>query len=529
MNLAALNYENPTVFTIIMVALPILLIALGWVLRTVYSWWRRESAERQAEQIVSEARMEAERLRKEAAVTAKEEVFRRREQFEREMQEARLELRKWEQRLSRREDNLDSKADLLSKKEQQLEENRQTLNRRLAEVAQREQEVARLREQATRELQRISGLGREEAKRLLLDRVSRELEEEKAEIVRRATEAAQEEAERNARAILSTAIQRCAAEHTAENVVSTIDIPSDDMKGRIIGREGRNIRAFEKATGVDVIVDDTPGVVVVSGFNSIRREIARRAMEKLILDGRIHPARIEEVVRATEKEMEQIIQEAGRQAALEVDVRGLNSRLLNLLGRLKFRTSYGQNVLQHSIEVAILSGIIAGELKLDVQLAKRCGLLHDIGKATDHEQEGSHPEIGADLARRFQERPEVIDAIAGHHDDNRIAGSIYTTIVAAADAVSASRPGARRETLENYIKRLERLEAIARAYPGIDKAYAIQAGRELRVIVKADKVPDNHLAKLSRDIAKDIERELTYPGEVKVTVIRETRAVEYAH
>ena len=527
MNLAALN-ENPAVFTFIMVALTLLLIALGWVLRAVYGWWRRESAERRAEQIVTEAQMEAERLRKEAGVTAKEEVFRRREQFEQEMQEARQELRKWEQRLSRREDNLDSKVDLLNKKEQQLEESRQALSQRLAEVAQREQEMARLQEQATRELQRISGLDREEAKRLLLDRVSQELEEERAEIVRRATEAAQEEAERNARTILSTAIQRCAADHTAENVVSTIDIPSDDMKGRIIGREGRNIRAFEKATGVDVIVDDTPGVVVVSGFNSIRRETARRAMEKLILDGRIHPARIEEVVQATEKEMEQVIQKAGREAALEVDVRGLNSRLLNLLGRLRFRTSYGQNVLQHSLEVAILSGIVAGELKLDVQLAKRCGLLHDIGKATDHEQEGSHPQIGADLVRRFQERPEVIDAVAGHHDDSRIVGSIYTTIVTAADAVSASRPGARRETLERYIKRLRRLEGIARTYPGIDKAYAIQAGRELRVIVKADKVPDNHLAKLSRDIAKDVERELTYPGEVKVTVIRETRAVEYA-
>ena len=529
MNLAALNFENPTLLTLIMIGLPILMLALGWVLRAVYGWWRRDVAEKRAEHVVAEARMEAERVHKEAGVLAKEEIFRRREAFDKEMQEARLELRKWEQRLSRRDDNLDKKVDLLSKKEQQVEESRREVSRRTSQVEQRGQEVGRLQEQATRELQRISGLGREEAKRLLLDKLSQDLEEERAELVHRATEAAREEAEQVARTIISTAIHRCAADHTAEHIVSTIDIPSDDMKGRIIGREGRNIRAFEKATGVDVIVDDTPGVVVVSGFNSIRREIARRAMEKLILDGRIHPARIEEVVQATEKEMEQIIQEAGREAALEADVRRLDSKLLGLLGRLRFRTSYGQNVLQHSLEVATLSGTIAGELNLDVQLAKRCGLLHDIGKATDDEQEGGHPQIGADIARRFQERSEVIHAIAGHHEDGHIVASVYTAIIAAADAISASRPGARRETLEHYIKRLERLEAIANAYPGVEKAYAIQAGRELRVIVTADKVPDNHLAKLSRDIAKDIERELTYPGEVKVTVIREMRAVEYAH
>jgi len=529
MFLAQLSFDDPASIRFIMIGLTVLLIALGWVLRTVYGWWRRDSAEKRAEHIVAEAQMEAERVQKEAGVLAKEEIFRRREAFEKEIQESRLELRRWEQRLSKREDNLDGKVDVLTKKEQQVEESRRELTRKHSQVDQRQQEVARLQEQATKELQRISGLGAEEAKRLLLDKLSRKLEDERAELVRRSTEATQEEAERTARTIISTAIQRCAADHAVENVVSTVDISSDDMKGRIIGREGRNIRAFEKATGVDVIVDDTPGVVVVSGFNSIRREIARRAMEKLILDGRIHPARIEEVVKATEKEMEQVIHEAGREAALEVGVRRLNARLVSLLGRLRFRTSFGQNVLQHSIEVAMLSGIIAGELNLDVQLAKRCGFLHDIGKAADHEQEGSHPEIGADITRRFEERPEVIDAAAGHHDDGHIAGSVYTAIVAAADAISASRPGARRETLEHYIKRLERLEGIARAYPGVEKSYAIQAGRELRVIVTADKVPDNHLAKLSRDIAKDVERELTYPGDVKVTVIRETRAVEYAH
>ncbi len=510
------------------VIVPLGLLFAGWALRTVYAWWRRESAERLADKVISEAKTEADRLRKEAGVTAKEEIFRHREGFEKEMQEARTELRRWEQRLSRREDNLDSKVDLLSKKERQLEESRKELKHRTTEITRREEDIARLQEQVTRELQRISGLSREEAKRILLDKLSQELEQERAEYVRRSTDAAQEQAEQAARIILSTAIQRCAADHTAENVVSTIDIPSDDMKGRIIGREGRNIRAFEKATGVDVIVDDTPGVVVISGFNSIRREMARRALEKLILDGRIHPARIEEVVAATEKEMDQVIQEAGRQAALEVDVHNLPPRLIKLLGRLKYRTSFGQNVLQHSLEVAIISSIIAGELNLDEGLAKRCGLLHDVGKATDHEQEGSHPDIGADVLRRFQERPEVVDAAAGHHDDGAIAASVYTTIVAAADAVSAARPGARRETLEHYIHRLERLETLANSYPGVEKSYAIRAGREVRVIVTADKVPDSHLARLSRDIAKDIERELTYPGEVKVTVIRETRAVEYA-
>jgi len=519
----------PDYTTVIMFIVGVLLFVLGWFARTLFAWWRKESAERKAQEILSEAEREAERYRKEADVSAREEIFERREAFEKEMHEARTELRRLEQRLSRREDNLDSKVDVLNKKEQQLEESRRNIERRSTELKHREAEVSRLQELATTELQRISGLSAEDAKRILLDKVFQELERERAELVRQASERAREEAEEQARTILSTAIQRCAAEHTSENVVSVIDLASDDMKGRIIGREGRNIRAFEKATGMDVIVDDTPGVVVISGFNSIRREIARRAMQKLILDGRIHPARIEEVVQATEKEVEQVIQEAGRKASLEVDAHNLPPKLVSYLGRLKYRTSFGQNVLQHSIEVAILSGIIAGELGLDAQLAKRCGLLHDIGKATDHEQEGSHPEIGADLARRFQERPEVIAAAAGHHDDRAMVGSVYTTIVAAADAISAARPGARRETLENYIRRLERLEGIAKGYPGVDKAYAIQAGREVRVIVDAQRVPDGHLAKLCRDIAKDVERELTYPGEVKVTVVRETRAVEVAH
>jgi ribonuclease Y len=336
-----------------------------------------------------------------------------------------------------------------------------------------------------------------------------------------------EHCEQKAREVLATAIQRYAAAHTAETTTSTVDIPSDEMKGRIIGREGRNIRAFEKATGVDVIVDDTPGIVIVSGFDNVRREVARIALSKLIQDGRIHPSRIEEVVAETQKEMEEHIRKIGKQAAQEAGVGGLHEKFIELLGRLRFRTSYSQNVLQHSLEVAFLAGLMADELGLDGTLARRCGLLHDIGKAADHEMEGGHPQIGADLAKRFRERPEVIHAIGGHHDDVRI-DMIYTVLVATADAISAARPGARRETLEKYVKRLEELEAVASGFPGVDQAYAIQAGREVRVIADASKTSDKEAAKICRDIAKAIEEQLTYPGEIKVTVLRETRSVDYA-
>jgi len=360
-----------------------------------------------------------------------------------------------------------------------------------------------------------------------LDRLETQLAHEKATMIQRVTERTTEEADAMARDIVATAIQRSAAIHTQEIVVSTIAIPGDEMKGRIIGREGRNIRAFEKATGVDVIVDDTPGVIVISGFDSVRREIARRAMEKLVLDGRIHPARIEEIVAQTRKEVTEFIRETGKQTAFDCEVHNLHPKELEYLGRLYFRTSYGQNVLNHSVEVATLCGIMAAELKLDSQTAKRCGLLHDIGKAVDQEMEGSHPEIGADLARRFNEREEIINAIAGHHNDIP-AISLHTVLVAAADAMSASRPGARRETLEKYIKRLEKLEEVASSFDGVQGAFAIQAGREVRVIANADRVDDAQAAAVCRDIAQQIERELTYPGEVKVTLIRETRCTEFA-
>jgi len=513
--------------TITFVIIAILFALLGFVGKTLLGRLKKKSAEREAERALAHARSEAERITKESALAAKEESLRRREEFEAQTNEARRELREMERRLSRREDNLDRKVDLLSKKERVLENLERKLSAQSKDLEGKNQELDRLLEEEKAALRRISGLTREQAKDLLLKRIEKEVETEAAELLHRATQRAKEVAEQKARNIVSLAIQRCAADHTAENVVSTIDIPNDDMKGRIIGREGRNIRSFEKATGVDVIIDDTPSVVVVSGFDSIRREIARRAMEKLILDGRIHPARIEEVVEATKKEIEQHIFEVGNQTALEVGVPRLHPREIVLLGRLKFRTSYGQNVLQHSTEVAILSGIMAAELGLDVALAKRCGLLHDIGKAVDHQVEGSHPQIGADLARRFEERPEVINAVAGHHEDVEPT-SIYTILVAAADAVSASRPGARRETLENYIKRLQRLEDIANSFPGVEQAYAIQAGREVRVILNSEKIGDKEAVKTCQAIAKEIEQELSYPGEVKVTVIRETRAVDYA-
>jgi len=436
-------------------------------------------------------------------------------------------LRGLERRLSKREDNIDRKADLINKKERFLEAQEKRLSQRDREAAQRQADLDALVEKEKETLRQVSGMTREEAQRVLLERLETELVHEQAEIIQRVTDETKEQADSKAREILATAIQRLAADHTVEHVVSTIDIPNDEMKGRIIGREGRNIRAFERATGVDVIVDDTPGVVVVSGFDSVRREVARLAMERLIVDGRIHPSRIEEVVEEAGKEVDQIIRETGKQTILEVDVRGVHQKEVELLGRLRYRTSYGQNVLRHSVEVAFLASMLASELGLDAVLARRCGLLHDIGKAVDHEMEGGHPAIGADLAKRYEEKPIVVNAIAGHHGDVEPT-SIYTVLVMAADAISASRPGARRETLEKYIKRLERLEGIANSFPAVDKAYAIQAGREIRVIVNSEKTNDRDSAKICRDIAKEIENELTYPGEVKVTLIRETRFVDYA-
>ena len=513
---------------LIVLAAVIVGAGLGWLGSYFYGVYTRKRASIEAARVLEEARVNADKTVKEAQLASKEEIFKRREEFEKETGEIRNELKAQERRLARREDTLDQKGDSLIKREKLLDEIEQKNLERERETKAAQQHLAGLVEDEKNALARVAGMSREDARTTLLQKLENEVQHEAAALISRVTEQTKETADAKAREIVTLAIQRCAAETTQEVTVSTVDIPSDEMKGRIIGREGRNIRAFERETGVDVIVDDTPGVVVISSFDSVRREMARRALEKLIVDGRIHPARIEEVVVDAKREIEEVINEAGSAAVLEADVHGLNTKAVQLLGRLRFRTSYGQNVLRHSVEVALLSGIIASELDLDIQLAKRCGLLHDIGKAVDHEIEGGHPNIGADLARRFNERPEVINAIAAHHEDVPTITSPYTVIVAAADAISASRPGARGESLERYIKRLERLEEVAKGFPGVDGAYAIQAGREIRVIVDSNRIQDGEAAKVARDISKEIEKELSYPGEIKVTLIRETRFVEYA-
>lgn len=484
-------------------------------------------AKREAERIVEDARTQADVVVKAAQVDAKAEFIKRMEEVEKHSNQAREEHKEAERRLEKREDNLDKKLDTLATKERALESMESKLQERENYLSEREEELKGILADQREHLIRISGMSYNDARNELLRQVREEVEHDAAEIVDKVVTEAKETAYERSREVVITAIQRYAGEHTSASTVSTVDVPSDDMKGRVIGREGRNIRAFEKASGVDVIVDDTPGVVVVSAFDPVRREIARLAMDKLIQDGRIHPTRIEEVIAETTEEVQREIIDRGKKASIEANVGGLNRKLIDLLGRLSFRTSYGQNVLRHSIEVAYLCQVIADELKLDGKLARRCGLLHDIGKAVDHEIEGGHPQIGADICKRFNERPEVLNAIAGHHGDVP-ATSPYTPLVAAADAVSASRPGGRRESLERYIKRLEQLEGIANDFPGVRQSYAVQAGREVRVIVDANRIDDQMAAKTAYDIAKRIEEEMTYPGEVKVTLLREVRAVEYA-
>ena len=503
-------------------------ITVGALAVFILGWIQARGAARRARQILSDAEEDAKRIRKDAGIAAKEEFLKRREDLEKEMNEQRSQLRELERRLAKREDNIERKVDVLNKKEHYIESLERNLAQKRKEINAEQAEMERLMEQEKISLHKISRLSREEAEHLLLRRLEDELQKECAELIAKSLSEAKDTAERQARKILGIAIQRYAADHCAESVVASVELPNDDMKGRIIGREGRNIRAFEKATGMDVVVDDTPGVVVISGFDGVRREMARRAMEKLVRDGRIHPARIEDIVGQTRKEMDQVIIETGKEAAFDVGIHNLHPREVECFGRLKYRTSYGQNQLQHSIEVAYLTGTMASELGLDIALAKRCGLLHDIGKAVDQDIEGSHPEIGAEIARKCGETSEVIEAVRGHHEDVE-AANIYTVLVSAADAISAARPGARRETLEKYVKRLQRLEEIAGAFGGVESAYAIQAGREVRVIVNAERVDDKVAAKMCRDIAKEIEDEMTYPGEVKVTLIRENRFVHVAH
>ncbi|NLW56099.1 MAG: ribonuclease Y [Firmicutes bacterium] len=498
----------------------ILGLAGGIVFEKIRTAMNLRSAEETAKMILQEAEREAEAKKRESILEAKEEALRIKNEGEREIRERRNDIQRQEKRILQKEENLDRKMELLEKKEEHL-------NQKEAEVERIKRELRDLQQKRLEELEQISGLTVGQAKDLILSELEKELAQEMAIRVRDFESKVKEESDKKAKEILSTAIQRYAADHVAETTVSVVALPNDEMKGRIIGREGRNIRALETLTGIDLIIDDTPEAVILSGFDPVRREVARIALERLIADGRIHPARIEEMVEKARKEVETIIKEEGEQAAIEVGIPNLHPEIIRLLGRLKYRTSYGQNVLKHSIEVAYLAGLIAAELGADVTIAKRAGLLHDIGKAIDHEVEGPHVTIGADIAKRYRESAAVIHAIAAHHGDID-PYTVEAVLVQAADAISAARPGARRETLESYIKRLERLEKIADSFEGVEKAYAIQAGREIRIMVKPEKVDDSAAAYISREIAKKIEAELEYPGQIKVMVIREIRAVEYA-
>lgn len=477
-------------------------------------------AEIEADKIIQNALKEAETKKKESILEAKEETHKLRLEFEKENRERRIEVQKLERRLIQREELLDKKGDALEKKETSLEKKEN-------DISESESKVKEIYENQRKELEKISGLTSAEAKSILMDKINKEIKHDAALMIKDVETKAKEEADKKAREIISCAIQRCSAEHVAETTVYVVSLPNDEMKGRIIGREGRNIRTLETLTGIDLIIDDTPEAVILSGFDPIRREVARIALEKLIVDGRIHPARIEEMVEKAKKEVDNNIKEEGEQATFETGVHGVHPELIKLLGRLKYRTSYGQNVLRHSVEVSYLAGLMASELGLDPTVAKRAGLLHDIGKAIGQEVEGPHALVGADAAKKYHESSIIVNAIAAHHGDVE-SQSVEAVLVQAADAISAARPGARRETLEAYIKRLEKLEEIANSYEGVEKSYAIQAGREIRIMVKPDVVDDAGNIEMARNIVKKIESELEYPGQIKVNVIRETRAIEYA-
>ena len=501
----------------------VLVIVIGmFVART-----RLKEADKDIQSRLETAKRESETILKEARLDAAGETIRKREEFAAEAAAKEAQMQKQELQIEKMKDSLERQTDQINQRDRQLKNMEKDLQRKVESCDAKNRELSSLIAQQKNQLLKITGMNMNDAKELLLTRLEDECEREMSDLIQRKVVQAEEQAEEKSKEIINLAIQRYAAEQTCEVSVSMVDIPNDEMKGRIIGREGRNIRAFEKSTGVDVIVDDTPGVIVVSGFNPIRREVARLSMERLIQDGRIHPTRIEEIVAQTKKDVHQRVIQLGKEAAEEVDVRGLNNKIVGMLGALHYRTSYGQNVLRHSVEVAFLGQVMADELGLDGSIAKRAGLLHDIGKAMDREIEGGHPAIGANYLRRFKESSVILNAVEAHHGDIP-ADNPYTPLIAAADAISASRPGARRETLERYIKRLEKLEEIAGGFTGVEGCYAIQAGREVRVIVNADSINDEAAVKTARDIAKKIEEEMTYPGEIKVTLLREVRCIEFA-